>query len=112
MDEVYTAGMGGALCVGDGRTEDAPKKNYGMGGTLTNTKYMMSLTFNAPEESFNDAAEFFNGKSIDDLMFPMHMNFKFFGMKPMETFACFDVMKNADVENDFKRFEAHIHKHF
>ena len=112
MDEVYTAGMGGALCVGDGRTEDAPKKNYGMGGTLTNTKYMMSLTFNAPEESFNDAEEFFNGKSIDDLMFPMHMNFKFFGMKPMETFACFDVMKNADVENDFKRFEAHIHKHF
>ena len=112
MDEVYTAGMGGALCVGDGRTEDAPKKNYGMGGTLTNTKYMMSLTFNAPKESFNDAEEFFNGKSIDDLMFPMHMNFKFFGMKPMETFACYDVMKNADVENDFKRFEAHIHKHF
>ena len=112
MDEVYTAGMGGALCVGDGRTEEAPKKNYGMGGTLTNTKYMMSLTFNAPEESFNDEDEFFDGKSVDDLLFPMHMNFKFFGMKPMETFACFDVMKNADVENDFKRFEAHLNKHF
>ena len=27
-------------------------------------------------------------------------------------FNSFDVMKNADVENDFKRFEAHIHKHF
>ncbi len=112
MDEVYTAGMGGALCVGDGRTEEAPKKNYGMGGTLTNTQYMMSLTFNAPEESFNDENEFFDGKSVDDLLFPMHMNFKFFGMKPMETFACFDVMKNADVENDLKRFEAHINKHF
>ncbi|AUJ72381.1 MULTISPECIES: NAD(P)H-dependent oxidoreductase [Pseudoalteromonas] len=112
MDEVYTAGMGGALCVGDGRTAESPKKNYGKGGTLTNTKYMMSLTFNAPEEAFNDPEEFFDGKSIDDLMFPMHMNFKFFGMKPMETFACFDVMKNADVENDFKRFETHINKHF
>lgn len=112
MDEVYTAGMGGALCVGDGRSEDAPKKNYGMGGTLTNTQYMMSLTFNAPEEAFNDKDEFFDGKSIDDLMFPMHMNFKFFGMKAMESFACFDVMKNADVENDFKRFENHINKHF
>ncbi len=112
MDEVYTAGMGGALCVGDGRAADAPKKNYGTGGTLTNTKYMMSLTFNAPEESFNDPTEFFDGKSIDDLMFSMHMNFKFFGMQPMETFACFDVMKNADVENDFKRFEAHINTHF
>lgn len=112
MDEIYTAGMGGALSAGDGRVEEAPKKNYGTGGTLTDVKYMMSLTFNAPEESFNDSEEFFEGKSVDDLLFQMHMNFKFFGMKPMETFASFDVMKNADVENDFKRFEAHINKHF
>lgn len=112
MDEVYTAGMGGALCNGDGRKEEAPKKNYGSGGTLTKSKYMISLTLNAPEESFNDEAEFFNGKSVDDLMLPVHMNFKFFGIKPMPTFASFDVMKNADVENDFKRFEAHINEHF
>jgi len=112
MDDVYTAGMGGALCVGDGRNEEQPKKNYGTGGTLTGKKYMMSLTFNAPAEAFNDDSEFFEGKSVDDLMFPMHMNFKFFGLTPMETIACFDVMKNADVENDFKRFEAHIHAHF
>lgn len=104
--------MGGDLCVGDGRTEDTPKKNYGMGGALTNTKYMLSLTFNAPEEAFNDETEFFNGKSVDDLLFPMHMNFKFFGMTPIETFACFDVMKNADIDNDLLRFEAHINKHF
>ena len=112
MDEVYTAGMGGALCNGDGRTEDAPKSNYGTGGTLTGTKYMLSLTFNAPAESFNDEQDFFEGKSVDDLFFPMHMNFKFFGMTAMETFVCFDVMKNADIENDFKRFEAHINQHF
>jgi modulator of drug activity B len=112
MDEVYTAGMGGAMCAGDGRVAEAPKKNYGTGGTLSEVKYMMSLTLNAPEESFDDNEEFFDGKSIDDLMFPMHMNFKFFGMTPMATFTSFDVMKNADVENDFKRFEAHINKHF
>ena len=112
MDEVYTAGMGGALCNGDGRTEDAPKSNYGTGGTLAGTKYMLSLTFNAPAESFNDKNDFFEGKSVDDLFFPMHMNFKFFGMAAMETFVCFDVMKNADIENDFKRFEAHLNQHF
>ena len=112
MDEVYTAGMGGALCNGDGRTEDAPKSNYGTGGTLAGTKYMLSLTFNAPAESFNDENDFFEGKSVDDLFFPMHMNFKFFGMAAMETFVCFDVMKNADIENDFKRFEAHLNQHF
>ncbi len=44
MDEVYTAGMRGALCVGDGRSAEAPKENYGKGGTMTDKKYMLSLT--------------------------------------------------------------------
>ncbi len=89
MDEVYTAGMFGKMSQNDGRTEEAPKKNYGGGGLLKNTKYMLSLTFNAPEESFNDENEFlFAAKSVDDLYFPQHMNFKFFGMKPIPTFAC------------------------
>ena len=52
MDEVYSAGMGGALCLGDGRTSAEPKKNYGAGGTLTDKRYMLSLTFNAPKEAF------------------------------------------------------------
>ncbi|NHI00235.1 NAD(P)H-dependent oxidoreductase [Oceanimonas sp. MB9] len=113
MDEVYTAGMGGALCNGDGRHQDAPKENYGAGGTLQGKKYMLSLTFNAPAESFNDESEYlFQGKSVDDLFFPMHMNFRFFAMEPLPTFACFDVMKNASVEQDFERFQQHIDAHF
>ncbi|KPM77555.1 NAD(P)H-dependent oxidoreductase [Pseudoalteromonas sp. UCD-33C] len=112
MDEVYTAGMGGALCHGDGRHQDNPKANYGKGGTLNNTQYMMSLTLNAPAESFADAADFFEGKSVDDLVFPMHMNFKFFGMQALPTFACYDVMKNADIESDFARFEKHLNDNF
>lgn len=113
MDEVYTAGMDGTLCEGDGRHSDAPKKNYGAGGTLNGKKYMLSLTFNAPEEAFNDPKEYlFQGKSVDDLWFPMHMNFRFFGMEPLETFACYDVMKNANAEYDFNRFTAHLNAHF
>ena len=112
MDEVYTAGMGGALCHGDGRHQDNPKANYGKGGTLNNTQYMMSLTLNAPAESFADATDFFEGKSVDDLVFPMHMNFKFFGMQAMPTFACYDVMKNADIDSDFARFEKHLNENF
>ncbi|HAS6102614.1 TPA: flavodoxin family protein, partial [Vibrio vulnificus] len=27
-------------------------------------------------------------------------------------FACYDVMKNADIENDFARFEAHLDANF
>lgn len=113
MDDVYTAGMGGALCNGDGRSEDAPKNNYGAGGTLKGKKYMLSLTFNAPREAFDDSNEYlFQGKSVDDLFFPMHMNFRFFGMEALKTFACYDVMKNADVENDFIRFAAHLDDQF
>lgn len=113
MDEVFTAGMGGALCAFDGRTTEEPKKNYGTGGTQTNTKYMLSFTFNAPKESFDDPNEYlFQGKGVDDLMFHMHANFRFFGMSALPTFACYDVMKNADIENDLKRFEVHLDENF
>ncbi|HHP0510485.1 TPA: NAD(P)H-dependent oxidoreductase [Vibrio harveyi] len=113
MDDVFTAGMGGALCAFDGRSAEDPKKNYGTGGTQTNSKYMLSLTFNAPKESFDDENEYlFQGKSVDDLMLHMHANFRFFGMDALPTFACYDVMKNGDIENDFARFEAHINENF
>jgi modulator of drug activity B len=113
MDEVYTAGMFGKLSQNDGRSKEEPKKNYGAGGLLTGTKYMLSLTFNAPEEAFNNKDEFlFQGKSVDDLFFPQHMNFRFFGMQALPSFACFDVMKNPDIENDFKRLEKHLEEVF
>ena len=113
MDEIYTAGMGGELCNGDGRTSEEPLKNYGGGGTQTGKSYMLSLTFNAPAEAFNDEQEYlFQGKNVDDLFFPMHMNFRFFGMQPIETFSCHDVMKNPDVERDFERYGVHLDKHF
>lgn len=109
MDFVYSYGMDGRLCNGDGRTRSDPGKQYGSGGTLGGTKYMLSLTFNAPQESFNDASqEFFDGRSPDDLFVPMHLNFKFFGMEPLPTFACFDVMKNPNVERDFEKYQAHL----
>lgn len=108
LDEVFTAGMMGTLSNGDGRTKEAPKKNYGLGGLL-NGKYMISVTANAPKEAFNDPNEkFFNGISEDDLLLPMHLNFKWFGLEPLKTFFAYDVMKNPDVENDFIRFEKHI----
>lgn len=113
MDSVYSAGMDGRLCDGDGRTRQDPSKQYGSGGTLNGKKYMLSITFNAPANAFDDPAQaFFGGGSVDDLFRPMHLNFRFFGMTPLDTFACYDVMKNPDVENDFVRFEAHLNRLF
>lgn len=113
MDEVYTAGMDGRLCAGDGRSRENPSLQYGTGGTLTQTQYMLSLTFNAPQASFGNASQiFFEGKSVDDLMWPMHLNFKFFGMQALPTFSAHDVMKNPDVDQDFARFRRHINQNF
>ena len=113
MDIVYTNGMDGRLCDGDGRTRTDPSKQYGSGGTLRGKTYMLSLTFNAPENCFNDPQQdLFGGKSIDDLFFPMHMNFAFFGMTALPTFACYDVLKNPHVEADFSRWSEHLATHF
>ena len=113
MDEVYSAGMAGQLCNGDGRSHSDASRQYGAGGTLNGKKYMLSLTFNAPRDAFDDPAQYlFQGRSVDDLFFPMHMNFRFFGMEPMDTFVCYDVLKNPDIDNDFRRFDEHLTKHF
>ncbi|MEM6490334.1 MAG: NAD(P)H-dependent oxidoreductase [Pseudomonadota bacterium] len=113
MDEVYTAGMDGRLTVGDGRTAEAPTANYGLGGTLTQTRYMLSVTLNAPSQAFDDPRQaFFAGRSLDDLLLPQHLNAKFFGMTPLPTFAAYDVMKNPDVDGDFARFDAHLARVF
>ncbi len=113
IDEVYNAGMMGKLCVGDGRKSANPKVNYGGGGKLKGKKYMLSLTFNAPEEAFHQPNEYlFAGKSVDDLWFPQHMNFKFLGMTKIDTFACHDVIKAPQVESDFLRLDEHLKKNF
>ncbi len=112
IDEVFSYGMMGELSNGDGRSKAAPKKNYGLGGKLSG-QYMMSVTANAPKEAFNDPTEtFFGGLSEDELLRPMHLNFKWFGLQPMPTFMAYDVMKNPDVQNDFVRFEDHLKTHF
>ena len=81
MDEVYTAGMDGR-CVQVTAAAAAPQKNSTAGGTLEGKKYMLSLTFNAPADAFDDDNQYlFKGGSIDDLFAPMHLNFGF-GMSP------------------------------
>ena len=113
IDFVYSFGMDGRLCDGDGRTRSDATKQYGTGGTLSGKKYMLSLTLNAPRDSFNDPTQtFFGGLSVDDLFKPMHLNFAFFDMKPLPTFACYDVMKNPDVQNDLAKYREHLAANF
>ena len=110
-DEVWTAGMFGELCNSDGRHRGTPEDGYGTGGVLDGRVYMLSLTFNAPKGAFNRPEEYlFKGKGVDDLWFPFHCNNRFFGLEqvPDSTFGSFDVLKNPIIEEDHKRFKAHI----
>ncbi|EOU2462868.1 NAD(P)H-dependent oxidoreductase [Vibrio navarrensis] len=112
MDEVYTAGLDGRVCKTDGRTSDRPKENYGTGGTLTGRKFMLSMTLNAPKEAFDNPTEvFMQGKSIDDLMLHVNSNYRFLGMETLPTFACFDVIKNPTIDEDFARLDAYLDEH-
>ena len=109
LDEVYTAGMDGRLAKGDGRSRSDPSRQYGSGGRLRSTRYMLSVTLNAPESAFSDPEQtLFAGRSLDDLLTSVHINFAFFGMRSLPGFAAFDVNKNPAHEADFLRFDRHL----
>lgn len=113
MDDVFTAGMVDVFCKADGRSSKNPKANYGTGGLMKGKKYLLSVTFNAPREAFNNPAEYlFQGKSLDDLLFPIHCTFRFFAMEQLPTFAAYDVLKNPTIEQDLADFTAHIQANF
>lgn len=109
LDEVYTAGMDGRLASGDGRSRSDPLRQYGSGGLMTDTSYGLSVTLNAPQEAFSDPGQaLFAGRSLDELLAPVHINFAFFGLRALPTFAAFNVKKSPQIEEDFNRFRAHL----
>ena len=112
IDEVHTVGIGEVLCKDDGRTRSDLSKKYGSGGLLNGKKYMISTTWNAPLEAFEDSKQFFEGKGVDGVFMWLHKNYQFFGMEPLKTFACYNVLKNANVEEDLKRFKQHLENEF
>lgn len=110
IDEVFCAGLS---VGGDGRTRTDPAHNYGRGGVLTDKKYMLSITWNAPLNAFVDPKEFFGGVGIDAVLLPVHKAFQFIGMKNIgKTFMANDVIKNPTHAEDFARFEATLKENF
>ncbi|PJX61723.1 hypothetical protein CWM56_28025, partial [Klebsiella sp. E-Nf3] len=83
-------------------------KKYGSGGLLKNKKYMLSLTWNAPLEAFNDPEQFFGGVGVDGVYLHFHKANEFIGLQAMPTFIANDVVKSPDIENDMIRFKKHL----
>ena len=113
IDVVFTEGHQNGIYDSDGRTRSNPKINYGTGGLLQGKHYMLTTSWNAPEEAFTLPGEFFNETSVDNgAMFGFHRMNAFTGMKPLEGMHFHDVEKNADVVKDLKRYKEHLNKIF
>ena len=99
------------LRSGDGRTRSDPQRKYGTGGLCPGKHYMISCTWNAPREAFDDHGQFFEGVGIDGVFFGVHKTFQFLGMTKLPTFMANDVIKSPTHEQDFARFREHLIRH-
>ncbi|RJL56863.1 flavodoxin family protein [Pectobacterium versatile] len=110
VDEVFTAGlMQQSFLVDDGRTRQDPSRQYGTGGKMQGKQYMLSLTWNAPKEAFDDSRQIlFTGKSVDDVFAYNTANYKFCGVELVSSFSCFDVMKAPEITKDIERLKEHL----
>ena len=111
LDEVFTAGHG-SLYANDGRARSDASQKYGSGGLIQGKQYMLSLTWNAPVQAFEDPSDFFEGKGVDAVYFPFHKANEFLGMSALPTFICNDVMKVPNIERDVARYEQHLARVF
>jgi modulator of drug activity B len=98
MDEVYAYGEFFAF-------NDGP---YGTGGLMLDKKVMLSTTWNAPIEAFNDPNSFFEGSSVDDVLLPMRKDQAYCGFEELPHFSCHDVVKNPNFAADCERFVRHL----
>lgn len=109
-DEVFTAGLiQQNLLVDDGRTRQDPSKQYGTGGKMQGKQYMVSLTWNAPQEAFGNKDQvLFQGKTVDDVFVNNTANYKFCGADILPSFSCHNVLKDPHIENDFARLRKRL----
>jgi modulator of drug activity B len=113
IDVVFTEGHQNGIYLSDGRSSANPKINYGTGGMLHGKKYMVTSSWNAPQEAFTLPNEFFMQTNVDDgVLFGFHRMNAFTGMTRIDGIHFHDVEKNADIESDLKRYEAHLRQNF
>lgn len=106
IDKVFTAGHQKGVYVSDGRSRINPAINYGTGGSLHGKKYILTTSWNAPEQAFKLEGEFFDQKSVDDgPLFGFHKMNKFIGLEFLASTHFHDMEKNADVPKELKKYD-------
>jgi modulator of drug activity B len=113
VDEVFNAGLANkTMLEGDGRTRQDPSRQYGTGGKMQNRKFMVSATWNAPKETFdNPDSVLYGGKGVADLFLPITSNYKFCGYDILPAFGVFDIYKNPGISQAFEGYRQHLEKY-
>lgn len=114
VDEVFNAGLATKILLeGDGRTRSDPTRQYGMGGKMQGKKFMISATWNAPKEAFDNPTGFlYAGKGTADLFLNITSNYKFCGYDVLPDFGVFDIFKKTEaIPAAFEEYRRHLAKH-
>lgn len=112
VDDVFTSAMfSQKFLSGDGRSTNDPSKQYGTGGKMKGKKFMLSATWNAPKESFNDPAQkLWEGRSADEALFSVSVNYRFVGFEVLPGYHCYDVFHNKHIKQDLENYPLHLEK--
>ena len=102
IDDIFSAGYGTVTYDGGEGNEN---NEYGTSGLMKEKKYMLSLTYNAPLNSFSNKTGFFEGLSLDEVNVATHKTFKYCGATPLESYAMYDVYNGkldmTKIKSDF-----------
>lgn len=114
VDEVFTSAMKSQkFLTGDGRSETNPTKQYGTGGKMQGKRFLLSATWNAPEDSFNNPNnQLWKGKSADDALFNISANYLFVGFEVLPGYYCYDIFHNKHIQEDLENYPKYLKKVF
>ncbi|ANQ47672.1 NAD(P)H-dependent oxidoreductase [Flammeovirga sp. MY04] len=112
LDEILTNGEG-KIYNSDGRHRVDPKLNYGTGGLLKGKEYILTTSWNAPEEAFTLKNEFFEEQSVDaGPMFGFHKMNQFIGLSGAFSYHFYDVMKDPHIEENLAEYKELLDSYF
>jgi len=113
VDEVFNVGLATKeLLADDGRTRDDPNRQYGTGGKMQGKRFMISATWNAPRETFDNPASFmYAGKGSADLFLNITSNYKFVGFDILPDFGVWNIFKNPQVPQAIEGYKHHLDRY-
>lgn len=101
-----------SMLSGDGRTRSDLSKPYGSGGRMQGRKMLLSSTWNAPADAFDNADNpVFVGRSLADALSEITATYRFCGYDVLPDFAILDVFKNPTIEADLEAYAKHLEQY-